>query len=438
MSIELISLLLVVGFVVLLALGLPIAFITGGLAVALTLYLWGPTHLLLIISRVFGLMGNYVLVAVPMFILMASMLERSGVADDLFTALYQWLGPIRGALASATVLACTVMAAITGIIGAAVVTMGLIALPAMLKRGYDKNIAMGCIMAGGSLGTLIPPSVVFIVYGLEAEVSIGKLFIGGMFPGLLLSGLFISYISIRSYLQPGLCPALPKEERVSSLKEKLLMSKFLILPGILIIMVLGSIYLGVTSITEASGVGALGAILCAAVHRRLTWQNIKESVFTTIRTTAMVMWIFFGASTFVGAYTLAGGGEFIKDLMYGLGVGRWGIIIIMQLILIVLGMFVDWLGILLLTMPIFVPMIIELGFDPIWFGVLFVMNMQMSYLSPPFGGALFYMKGVAPQGITMGNIIRSVWPFLGLQLIGLVLVMAFPQIAMWLPLQMLK
>jgi len=436
LSIELLSFLIIAGFVVLLALGLPLAFITGSLGVLLTLFLWGPPSLHLMATRVFDLMGSYTMIAVPMFILMAAMLERSGVAEDLYSALYQWMGPLRGGLAIATVMACTLMAAMTGIIGAAVVTMGLVALPAMLQRGYNKQLAMGSIMAGGSLGTLIPPSVVFVVYGLEANVSIGKLFLAGIAPGLLLSALYVAYIAARGAFNPTLCPALAPDQRIRSIRAKITLSRYLILPGGLILAVLGAIYLGITSITEASGVGALGAFACALAHKRLTWANVKESLYVTIKTTAMVMWLFFGASTFVAAYTRAGGAELISNAMLGLGLGPWGVVIVMQLIMIGLGMFLDWLGILLLAMPVFVPIIVTLGFDPIWFGVLYVMNMQMAYLSPPFGGALFYMKGVAPAGISMSDVIRSVWPFLVLQMLGLALVMAFPQIALWIPAHM--
>lgn len=438
MSIELITLLMLISFGVLLVLGLPLAFITGGTAVAFSLIIWGPDVLLLVVTRVFGLMGNYIFVSVPMFIFMGTMLKESGVVDDLFNAAHVWLGSLRGGLASATVLVSSIMAAMTGIIGATIVTMGLVALPSMLKRHYNKNIVLGSIMAGGSLGTLIPPSVVFIIYGMAAGQSVGKLFMGGVFPGLLLAGMYISYVTIRCFINPELGPALPKEERMIPLKQKLGYGRALILPSFLIIAVLGSIFAGVATPTEAAGIGATGAILITATRRRLTWQAIKETVFETMRTTAMLTWLFFGASALIGVYTLAGGAEFVESTLYGLRLGPWGIIIVMQIILIIMGMFLDWLGILLLTIPIFVPIIIKLGFDPVWFGVLFVMNMQLSYLTPPFGPAIFYLKGVTPPDITTGDLIGSVWPFLGLQLLGLVLVMIFPQIALWLPSMMIK
>ena len=433
MSIEWLSLILVACFALFLITGLPLAFVTGSSAVILTLIMWDPDSLLLVVIRVWNLMMSYAFVAVPMFIFMAIMLERSGVIDELFNAVHLWTGPIRGGLAVATVFACTIMAAMTGIIGAAVVTMGLIALPAMRKRGYNKSLALGTICAGGSLGTLIPPSVPFIVYGLAAEASVGQLFMAGVFPGFLLASLFIAYIGLRTLVNPALCPALPKEERTVPLLVKFSRSKGLILPGILVVAVLGSIYAGIATPSEAAGVGAAGAILCAVIHRKFSWENFKYSSYQTANITAMMAWLFFGASALVGVYTLAGGSEFIEDLLMVVPGGRWGVIIVMQLIFILLGMVLDWLGILLITTPIFVPIVVELGFDKVWFGVLFVMNMQVSYLSPPFGPAMFYLKGVAPPDVTMDDIIRSVWPFMGLQIVGLATVMAFPQIAMWLP-----
>jgi len=433
-NIELLSALIVVAMVALLLLGLPFAFTLGFIGIALSFYVWGGIGGLSMVGpRIFGLMGDYVLIAVPMFVFMAAMLEKSGIAEDLYTALYQWLGGLRGGLASATIVACTIMAAITGIIGAGIVTMGMIALPPMLKRGYNKRIALGSVMAGGCLGTLIPPSVPMVVYGMEAGVSIGRLFLAGIMPGLLLSGLFVAYISVRSALQPQLCPSLPKEERISSFIKKLSLSKNLILPVGLIIVILGSIYGGIAGITEVSGIGAAGAIVCAAVRHSLSWENLKEVCYTTIRTTCMVLWLYVGASLFVSAYMPAGGGEFLSSLVVGLDIGPRGILVIMVVIFMIMGMFLDWLPILLLTMPVFAPVVSELGFNLVWFGILYMLAMQTAYLTPPFGGAMFYLRGVTPSHITMREIVLSVPPFVALQVIGLVLVFLFPQIAMWLP-----
>ena len=434
MSIELITLLMFGSLVVLLLTGLPIAFVTGGLAVLFTFFLVGPAALHLVVARIFGLMADYVLVAIPMFIFMAAMLERSGIIDDMYEAMYQWMGSLRGGLAIGTVVICTILAAMVGIIGAAVVTMGLIALPVMFRRNYHKDIALGSIMAGGTLGILIPPSILFIVYALAAGESVGRLFIGGVMPGILLAGLYITYIGIRCFIRPNDGPSMAQEGvKVISLRQKFSLLKSLILPVLLVTMVLGSIFFGLAAPTEAAGIGGLGAILCAVVHRRFSWQNLKEASLQTMRATCMVLWTIFGAGAFVALYTMLGGAEFVSEVIVGLPLGRWGILIVMQIFLIFMGMFLDWVGILLLCVPIFVPIITELGFDPLWFGVLYNVNMQMSFLTPPFGYALFYLKGVAPEGVTMGDIYRAVWPFLLLQLFGLALCMIFPQIIMWLP-----
>lgn len=433
MTIEWVTILLVVSFLLLLLAGLPLAFVTGAVAVIFATLLFGPGSLSLIVSRIFTLMGNYVLVAVPLFIFMACILERAGVAEDLFRAVYVWSGRIRGGLAVSVVVSCAIMAAMVGIIGAEVVTMGVVALPAMLRRQYDKQMALGCICAGGGLATLIPPSVVFIVYGLTAGVSIGKLFMAGVIPGLLLGGLYIAYIIGRSQLQPHLAPRASAAELALPLAAKLMLLKGLLLPGALAIAVLGSLYAGLATPTEAAGVGALGALVAAGVNRRLTWPAVNSAVLDTMKISCMLYWLFFGASGIIGVYTLAGGAQFVKQALIGLPLGPYGIVIVMQLILIGLGCFLDWIGILLLTMPLFVPIVESLGFSPIWFGVLFCLNMQISYISPPFGPAVFYLKGVTPPDISVTDIFRSVWPFLVLQLVAIALVMVFPPLALWLP-----
>lgn len=432
MDIELLTIFMFGALVLLLVLGLPFAFATGGTAVIFLIYLWGPPALMLIVMRVWDLMGSFILVAVPMFIFMGAVLERSGIAAALYEAIYQWMGRLRGGLAMATVVVCAILAAMVGIVGAGVVTMGIIALPEMLKRRYHKGMPLGSICAGGALGYLIPPSILFIFYAMAAGVSVGALFAGGFLPGLLLVVLYIVYIGIRGYFQPDMAPAVPKKE-ILPLKRRLILLKGVILPVLLICVVLGSIFTGIATPTEASGIGAMGALICAAVRRRLTWGMLKEVSYLTTGLTCMFMWVVFGASAFVGVYTLAGGARFLEEVILGLPLCPWGILIAMQIVLLILGMFVDWSGILMLTMPIFVPIIVELGFCPIWFGILFCINMQIAVLSPPFGLTLFYLKGVAPPEITMGDIYRSVWPFIGIQLLVLALVMIFPQIAMWLP-----
>ena len=438
MSIEWITVLMIGLFMAILAAGLPLAFATGAVAVIFAIGLFGVQSLNLIVSRVFTLMGNYVLVSVPLFILMACILERAGVAEDLFRAVHVWSGRIRGGLAVAVIISCAIMAAMVGVIGAEVVTMGVVALPAMLSRHYDKDLALGSICAGGGLATLIPPSVVFIMYGLTAGVSVGQLYMAGVVPGLLLASFFIAYIMIRCYLQPHLAPAASIAERNIPLAEKFALLRGLILPGLVAFSVLGSLYLGLATPTEAAGVGCVGAFISAAVNRRLTWENVSRAVADTTKVTCMLYWLFFGASALIGVYTLAGGTNFMKQAITALPIGPWGILALMMIIWIILGCLIDWIGILLLTAPIFVPIIESLGFNSVWFGVLFCMNMQISYLSPPFGPAVFYLKGVTPPDITIGDIFHSIWPFMALQVVALVIVISFPQLALWLPSLMIK
>jgi tripartite ATP-independent transporter DctM subunit len=432
-SIEWLSVLFVVVFAAILLTGLPLAFATGAVAVIFAFALFGLPGLTLIVSRVFTLMGNYVLVSVPLFVFMACVLERAGIAEAIFRAAHVWAGRIRGGLAVAVILSCALMATMVGVIGAEIVTMGVVALPAMLSRGYDKRLALGSICAGGGIATLIPPSVVFIMYGLTAGVSIGELYAAGIVPGLLLATLYIGYIIIRCRISPELAPPASDEELAITLKEKIGLLRELIVPGMVAFGVLGSLYFGWATPTEAAGVGVLGAVLAMWWNGKLTWTKLRLAAEDTAKVTVMLYWLFFGSSALIGVYTLAGGTKLIQDVMTSLPVGPIGVVILIQMIWIVLGSFIDWIGILLLTAPIFVPVVVSFGFDPVWMGVLFCMNMQISYISPPFGPAAFYLKGVTPSGVTLGDIFSSVWPYLGLQFIALGLVISFPQIALWLP-----
>jgi tripartite ATP-independent transporter DctM subunit len=438
MSIELLSVLFVLVFVVILLTGLPLAFATGAVAVIFAVALFGWPGLTLVVSRVFTLMGNYVLVSVPLFIFMACVLERAGIAEAIFRAAYVWSGRIRGGLAVAVIISCAIMAAMVGVIGAEIVTMGVVALPAMLARGYKKELALGCICAGGGLATLIPPSVVFIMYGLTAGVSIGQLYVAGILPGLMLAAMYIAYIVIRCKFRPEWAPPASEEELSITLAEKLALLKELILPGLVAFSVLGTLYLGWATPTEAAGVGVLGAVAAMWWNGKFSWAKLRLAAEDTAKVTIMLYWLFFGSSALIGVYTLAGGTKLIQDVMTSLPVGPIGVIILIQIVWIILGCFIDWIGILLLTAPIFVPVVIALGFDPVWMGVLFCMNMQISYISPPFGPAAFYLKGVVPPGITLTDIFRSIWPYMGLQFVALGLVIAFPQIALWLPSTMAK
>jgi tripartite ATP-independent transporter DctM subunit len=430
---------------VLLALGLPMAFCTGSLAVVF-LFLFGNSAILnMMPSRIFPFMTDYQLSAVPLFIFMAAMLEKAGIIEELFDAVYKWLGSVKGGLAAATVLACTALAAMVGVVGATEVTMGMIALPAMLKRGYDQKLACGSLLAGGTLGILIPPSVMAIVYAVVAQQSLGELLVGSIFPGFLLSGLYISYILIRCYINPKLGPALPLEERVST-REKFRLLKNTVAPILLIVLVLGVIFVGIATPVEAAGIGTFGALFVSALHRRLNWLAVQEAAIATLKATAMVMWIFFGATMFVGFFIVKGGQTFVANTILGTGLPPYGILMLMMVILFVLGMFIDWVGILLLTVPIFLPIMKSLEWNglfglpgvrpedvPLWYGVIFMVNMQMAFLSPPFGYSLFYLKSVAPPEITMATIFRAAANFMALQWLGVGLCILFPAIVLWLP-----
>ena len=438
MSIELISFLFVAVFVVILLTGLPLAFATGAVAVFFAVVLFGWPGLTLIVGRVFTLMGNYVLVSVPLFIFMACVLERAGIAEAIFRAAHVWSGRMPGGLAVAVIISCALMAAMVGVIGAEIVTMGVVALPAMLARGYKKELALGCICAGGGLATLIPPSVVFIMYGLTAGVSIGQLYMAGVIPGLMLAAMYIAYIIVRCRQRPDFAPPASEAELAIPLRAKVALLKELILPGLVAFSVLGSLYLGWATPTEAAGVGVLGAVVAMWWNGKFGWDKLRKAAEDTAKVTVMLYWLFFGSSALIGVYTLAGGTKLIQDALAGLPVGPLGVVVLIQIVWIILGCFIDWIGILLLTAPIFVPVVLALGFDPVWMGVLFCMNMQISYISPPFGPAAFYLKCVTPAGITLGDIFGSIWPYMGLQVIALGLVVAFPQIALWLPNTMMK
>jgi tripartite ATP-independent transporter DctM subunit len=444
-GIEWLTVLLFGSLALLLMLGLPMAFCTGSLAV-IFLYVFGSGGILnMLPSRVFPFMTDYQLSAVPLFIFMAAVLEKAGIIEELFDVIYKWLGALRGGLAAATVVACTVLAAMVGVVGATEVTMGMIALPAMLRRGYEPKLACGSLLAGGTLGILIPPSVMAIVYAVVAQQSLGELLIGSVFPGLLLSGLYVGYVLLRCGLNPSLGPSLPPEERVS-FAQKLRLLRKTIAPILVILLVLGVIFFGVATPVEAAGIGTFGALVVCALHRRLTWTALQDAGLSTLKATAMVMWIFFGATMFVGFFIVKGGQTFVADSIIGTGLPPYGILALMMLILFVLGMFLDWVGILLLTVPIFLPIMKSLPFDglaglagvapdkvPLWYGVIFMVNMQVAFLSPPFGYSLFYLKSVAPPQITMATIFRAAMPFIALQILGLGLCIAFPQIVLWLP-----
>lgn len=432
MSIEMISVLLFGSMLLLLVSGLPVAFVLGGLAVVFTGVFWGPESLFIILARTFSMMSSTTLVAAPLFVLMAVVLERSGVAEDLYEMMYRWSGGVKGGLAVGTVLVCTLIAAMSGIASTGVVMMGVMALPEMLKRGYDKRIATGCILAGGVLGPLIPPSIALVLYGTMAQVSIGGLFAGGMAAGMLCSLLIVGYILIRCYINPKMGPAIPVEER-ADWDAKIASLKGVILPLLLITAVLGSIYSGIATPTEAAAVGALGAFVCSAIHGRLTWDLIKKVAYTTIQVQGFMMWILFAAQGFAAVYMGLGASRMVVNLVQEYQVGWWTMLIGIQVVWFLLGCVIDAWSILMITLPIILPLMPLYGFDPLWLGVLYAVNTQTGYLTPPFGTMLFMMKGIAPKEVTMSDIYRSIVPFVTTQLFCLVLCILFPRIVTWLP-----
>jgi tripartite ATP-independent transporter DctM subunit len=419
-----------------LAFGLITAFPMGfTLASSSIIAAWifiGPRSLAYVATNTFGMMSSMVLIAMPLFIFMACVLEKSDVTKDLYDFMHQLLGPLRGGLSMGTVLICALIAAMSGVSTTGVVTMGIIALPIMLKQGYGKSIAIGPILAGGALGLLIPPSISLIIYGMIARVSIGRLFAGGILPGIILTFCYMGYIGIRSYFQPDLAPALPPEKRVP-LREKIALTRGLILPVLIITTVLGSIFAGIASPTEAAAVGAGGALVSAVINRRFSWGLLKYACYRTMAINGMIMWILFGASCFTSIFFRTGGQELISDMMLGVAANPVYVFMIILGTLIVLGFFLDEITQLMITVPVFLPIIVKLGYDPVWFGVLFMTEVQMDYLTPPFGFTLFYMKGVAPPEVSMGDIYRSIVPFLFIQLSVVLLILFFPGIVLWLP-----
>lgn len=438
MDVGLVTLILFAALFTLIFLGVPLTFALGSTAVVLGLALWGPNSLNLVANQVNGAIFNYTLASVPFFLFMANMLKRSGIADDLYEAMYKWMGGLRGGLGIGTVLVCALIAAMTGVSAVGVIAMGTLALPAMLARRYDKGIALGSILAGGALGQLIPPSVLGLVYSGLAGLSVGQIFLTGVVPGLMLTLFYVLYIGIRSWLQPALCPALPPEERRTITWGDKLASLAGVVPAIaLVVIVLGSLFAGIASPTESAAVGAAGSIVIAAMHRRLDWAALKQACLDTLTATTMVMWIAVSSLLFVSVYLGIGGDAFVKQMLFGLDLGPWAVFAIMMAIVFFLGMIMDPVGILFLAVPIFLPIVKELGFSPLWFGAMLIINLETSYLTPPFGYNLFYLKSVAPSGVSMNDMYRAAPPFIALQVLALILCAAFPAMVLWLPARLL-
>lgn len=426
------SLLMLVIMIVLLLTGMQLAFVTGIVALIFLFGWFGPEALPLITSRMYSFVTSFVFLAVPMFVLMAAMLDRSGIAHDLFDAMRLFSKRLRGGLAVQTLIVAVILASMSGVVGGETVLLGMLALPQMLRLGYDKKLAIGTCCSGGALGTMLPPSIVLIIYGLTASVPIGDLFKGAFIPALILASFYIIYVLMLAYRNPELAPLPTAEELQVNQEKHINYFKALFFPLLSIIIVLGSIYGGIASVTEASALGVVGIMISAVIRGEMSWNMLKESALATMRTCGMIIWIGIGATALVGVYNLMGGIKFVEKTILSLSNGdALTTLLIMMAILLVLGMFLDWVGVALLTMPIFVPIITNLGYDPIWFGVVFCMNMQVSFLSPPFGPAAFYLKSVAPPDISLGLIFRSLLPFIGLQVLALSLLIAFPQLAIW-------
>lgn len=412
--------------------GLPIVYCLGSVGTLAAVFLWGDGALDIVYFATLDLMNNLVLSAIPLFIFMGFILHESRIAKDLFDTVYLWSGRLRGALGIGTVLICALMAAMLGVSSATILSMGVIAVPAMLQKKYDKRLAVGIVQAGGALGFLIPPSMMMVMYSFISGVSVGKLFAAGIVPGLLLALMYIAYIALLAWLKPETAPAMPPEER-APLGVKLKALSTLILPLLLIFSILGCIFLGITSPTEAAAIGAAGAVACAALKGRLSFRMLSDACRQTFAISGFAGYIIIAALIFSKVYTALGATAMIKALVLGLDPHPVVIMAVIQLSFFILGMFMDDIAILFMCMPIYIPIIVGLGFDPVWFGILFVVNMQMAYITPPYGLNLFYMKAVAPREVGLTDIYRGALPFILIQALLLVILMAFPRLVTWLP-----
>ncbi len=439
-SAEVITVFMLGGILVGVLSGFPLAYVIGFLGLIVGLYVWEEAIAQVFYLRMYRLMINYVLLAVPLFVFMGSMLERSGIIERLYQALYIWMGGFRGGLAVVTVMVGTVMAATVGIITASVTLLTLVALPSMVRRGYSKSFAAGACTAGGILGILIPPSIMIVIYGPMAEVSVGKMFFGAFVPGLILSIGYISYIAIRSALQPNIAPPVPLEQRdVPFLKKTSMLAVSLVPPAILILSVLGVIFFGIAPPTEAAGTGAFMAILLTLAYKRLSWEVLRDVMTTTLRLSGFIFLVGTMSFAFVGVFLGAGCGEVVTDFILGMPGGRWGAFGVIMAIVFVLGFFIDWIGILFIMVPIITPIFEVLGFHPVWAAIMVCVNLQTSFMTPPFAMGIYICRGAADPslGVTIADIIRGVIPYVLIVLVVIVLLAIFPQLILWLPGQMI-
>ena len=416
--------------------GFPLAFILAGVGFVFGLLFMGEGRIFgMAITQTYKTMTNYVIVAVPLFVFMGTMLGHSGVAEKLFGTMHLIMGGLRGGLAIATIFVATIFAACTGIIGASVVTMGIIALPPMLQRGYSKSLACGTVCAGGTLGILIPPSIMIVIYGPMAEISVGRLFAGAFVPGFILSALYMSYVAIRCWFRPQDGPPLPVEERraVPTHQKIIRMLSQMFPPILLILGVLGTIFAGIATPTEAAGAGAFISTMLAVIYRRFNWPVLKSTTYETMRITGFIMLLVIGASIFTSVFTYLGGGKFATAVLAAVPGGKWVSFAVMMFIVFLLGMLIEWIGSIFIVVPLFTPVAAALGFDPLWFAIAVCVCYQTGFLSPPNAHAIFYLKGVAPPEVRVEDIIRGVWPYICLILVGLAIITIWPQLVLWLP-----
>lgn len=431
MSVVLVTVLMFVVLFIFLFMGLPVALGLGGTAVLFAL-VFSPKVLMSAPSAFFSTPWQHIIVTVPLFIFMGNIIRFSGIAEKAYDAAYKLIGHLPGGLAVGTIQVCMIFAAITGITPPATITMGQIAYPSMIKYNYNQKIAIGSIASGGALGALIPPSIPFIFYGVLANESIGALFLGGVIPGLMLAIMYSIYIAARCKIQPEMGPAIAKDERYT-VGEKV-KAVFSIWPFVLLIfIVLGVIWTGIATPSEAAAFGAGGALLINLVYRKLTWKLVKDSLIFTVNLTGMGLWILIGANFFVNVFSSLGGQKVITDLVLAMPGGKWGILIMMMVIILILGMVMDDWAIIMMTTPLFVPILNEVGISTLWYGILLVVNIQVAYLTPPFGFVLFWIKSILPKDVGMKVVYKAVLPFIAIQIIALILLMVFPEIALWLP-----
>ncbi len=441
LSPEVVAVVMLGAVLVLVLTGYPLAYVVGIIALVVGMFVWQGQVSQMLYLRAQKIMLNYTLLAVPLFVFMGVMLERSGIIERLYDVLYLWLGGFRGGLAVVTVIVGTIMAATVGIITASVTLLTLVALPSMIKRGYSKSFASGACTAGGVLGILIPPSIMIVLYGPMAELSVGKLFFGAFVPGFILSILYISYIIIRSFIQPAIAPPVPVEERAMPFLQKTTkLFVALVPPAILIMSVLGVIFLGIAAPTEAAGVGAFAATLLTVAYRRFSFDVLKEVTLMTARLSGFILLVGSMSFAFTGVFLGAGGGQAVSEVILATPGGRWAAFAVIMFICFLLGMFIDWIGIIFIMVPIITPIFAALGFDPIWAAIMVCVNLQSSFMTPPFAMGIYICRGAADPslGVTVADIIRGVIPFVILILVGIALLVIWPNLVLWLPSMMIK